>query len=637
MLEFIRERAQGWIAWLIVGLLIIPFALWGINQYFTGEGKAQVARVNDTEIGLRDYQQALQFQRERVRSMLGANASPEMIENLVRPQDVVQALVENEVMVQAAESNGLGVSEKDLRQQIQSIEAFQQDGKFSNEQYERLLRTQGDTPATFEYRLQRGIMTNQLRTGIMDTVYVSDFDLDQYIRLNNQSREYRQANIEATAFAGKVQVSDDEIKSHYEANLSRYMDPEHIRLEYVELSSDALKAAVEFTNNDIEGLYEEEKNRFGVDEQRKARHILIALNASADDATKTAARNKADELVKKLRAGADFAALARQNSADPGSAKQGGDLGMFGKGVMAPEFEAAAFSLKQGEISEPVLTSFGYHIIRVDEIKPATIKPLAQVRDQLIDIYKTRKAEQMFYDMSESLANLAYDNPESLAPVQEELRLPIKETAFFTRAGGAPGIPMEAKVRTTAFGEDVLKKNFNSEPLEIGPNHVVVIRLKEHRAQSQLALEAVKEQIQKELQMNKAKEQAAKLGEALLAELRKGGSLEQVAKANNLTLAPAVSISRKEKSAKGAVGEAVFRMLKPQDKAAYELVSLSDGGYGLLELLAVKDGDPATVVGAERDKLRKDLAGKRGETQNSQFVNFLKSKASIAYSLENIK
>ncbi len=637
MLQFIRDRAQGWIAWLIVGLLIIPFALWGINQYFTGEGQAQVARVNDTNISLRQYQQALAFQRDRVRSMMGANANAEMVDRLVRPQDVVQSLVENEVLVQAARDADFGVSPKDLRQQIESIEAFQRDGKFSKEQYEQLLRTQGDSTSSFEDRLSRAVLTNQMRTGIADTVVASDYDLEQYIKLKNQQREFRHAIIDSNSFVKDIVVSDDEIKNYYQANLSRYMDEERVRLEYVELKADDFKEKIAVTEEDLAALYEEEKGRYGVDEERKARHILIPVAAEANDDVKAESRKKAEALVLRLRAGEDFAKLARENSGDPGSADKGGDLGFFGKNTMAPAFEAAAFSLKKGEISDPVQTSFGLHIIRVDEIREATIKPLDKVRTELTDQYKTRKAEMQYYDVAENLATLAYDNSESLAAVVEQLGLPIKETAFFTRSGGAPGIAMDAKVRAAAFAEDVLTKGFNSEPLEIGANHVVVIRIKEHKSAAQKALESVKESIRNVLVKEQANQQAGKLGESLLAELNKGSDFTALAAAHKLALQDAKKIGRGDQSGDAALGEAVFRMVKAADKPAYNLVTLANGNHALVELVAISDGDPATVADAEKDKLRKELAQRMGNTSYEQYVDYLKSKASINYHLENIQ
>ena len=637
MLQFIRDRAQGWIAWLIVGLLIIPFALWGINQYFTGEGQAQVARVNDTSISLREYQRALAFQRDRIRSMMGAQANADMIDRLVRPQDVVQSLVENEVLVQAAQDAGFGVSERDLTQQIKSIEAFQRDGQFSKEQYEQLLRAQGDSTASFEQRLRHAIMTNQMRTGVADTVIVSDYDLDQYIRMKNQQREFQHAVIASKNYEAEVELSDEDITKYYETNLNRYMDPEQVRLEYVELKADDLKSKVTISEEEIAALYDEEKSRFGIDEERKARHILINLASDADESAKTEAMKKATDLVARLRAGEDFTKLAKEHSADPGSAGQGGDLGFFGKGTMAPAFEEAAFSLQKGAVSEPVQTSFGLHIIRVDEIREATIKPLKQVRDELVDLYKTRKSELQYYDIAEDLATTAYDNSESLAAVVDQLGLPIKETTWFSRSGGAPGIAGEQKVRTAAFAEDVLKKGYNSEPLEVGVNHVVVVRVKEHRPTAQKPFESIKEQIRQTMVKEQAQQKAAAAGETLLADLTKGAALADVAKANKLVLTEAKKLGRTGQEGDPKIGEALFRMAKAADKGAFQLVALSNGDQALLELTAVVDGDPAAVSKEEKEKIRKELAQRLGNTNYDQYVEALKAKADIAMFLENIQ
>lgn len=638
MLGYIRDRAQGWVAWLIVGVLIIPFALWGINQYFTGEGKATVAKVNDVEISLRQYQQALQFQRDRVRSMMGERANADMIDQLVKPADVVQNLVENEVLIQVAQNTGFHVSEKDLIGQIHDIPAFQQEGKFSKELYETLLRSQGDTPATFEARLQRAVMTRQLNTGIMQTALVTDYDVAQYVRLKQQNRQFRYVEIAAQDFLSDTEVEDAVLRKYFDDNADRYSEQEKVKLEYVELKAEDLVKNVVVKDEELRTLYEEEKNQFGVDEERKASHILVQVDGDADDDTRAKAKSKAEDLLQQLNKGAEFAKLAKEFSDDPGSAEQGGDLGFFGRGIMTPAFEEATYALKKGELSPVVETSFGYHIIRLDDLNPGTLKPFETVRGELEDMYRTRKAEMEFYDLSENLTNLAYETPDSLVAVNETLGLEIKMTGFFTRFGGGSGVTNNPKVKTAAFSADVLKEGYNSEPIEIGLNHMVVVRVNEHQETRQKSFDEVKDQLVKAVKQEQAEEKARELGDTVLAALQTGTSLEELVKQHKLVLQTSKTVARGDTSIDRSIGASLFKMAPPaEEKSSYELVTMFNGNQALVQLMSVSDGSVEGLKPEEKQKIKDELANNTAMTTYAHYVEDLKSQADISVYLNNIQ
>ena len=631
MLQFIRDRAQGWLAWLIIGLLIIPFALWGINQYFQGGGDANVATVNGTEISLQKYQQAYQQQRNRIRSMLGKNASADLLDSLVKPKDVINGLIENELLLQTVVDSGFRVSDQLLAQQIQSIEAFQQNGKFSKELYSQLVRNQGDSLPSFEARMHRSTLINQLRSGVVDTSIVTNKDVDQYIRLDKQKRAISYVVIPAANYLNDANVSDAQIEEYYQSHRDQYMNPEQVSINYIELSaSDLAKKQADPTSEELRALYDEHKDEFGVGEERKARHILIQVKDQNNKEEVKKAEEKANDLLKRIKQGESFEKLAKEFSEDPGSASKGGDLGFFGRGVMEPDFEKAVFALKKGEVSEPVLTSFGYHIIKLEDIRAEQRKPFDEVKDELRKRFRKDAAEREYFDLAEKLTNLAYETPDSLQSVADKLGLKLKESPFFTRTGG-PGIFTDARLRDAAFSDEVLKNGYNSEPIEIGENHVVVLRLKEHQEAAQRELADVKDQITRQILSEKAKERVKETGERLVKRLAGGEAMEAVAQELKLEWKQAGEIGRKGGSVPTAIASQAFRLKKPlDDKISYGSATVQNGDYALIAVSKVIPGAVDGLDQAARKALRQRIESARGSAADDALIGMLKANAKIS-------
>jgi peptidyl-prolyl cis-trans isomerase D len=637
MLQYIRDRAKGWLAWLIILLLIIPFALWGINQYFQGGGASSVATVNDTDISLRQFQQALAMQRDRVRNMLGENANADLIDSIVKPRQVLEGLVDNEVLYQEAKDEGYRVSEEQLAMQIRSIKAFQQGGKFSVGLYEQLLRSQGETTSSFESRMRRSMLINQLNNGLEDTVLVTDQALNNYISLDKQTRNIGYVIVPASKFNEQVKVSDEEIEQYYNNNRSRFMNPEKVSIEYVELDAkDLAKKVAQPSEDELRTLYEENKDQFGVGEERRARHILISVPPDADKETQEKAREKAEKLLKRIKAGESFEKLAKEYSDDPGSASKGGDLGFFGRGTMEEGFEDAAFALKKGEVSGLVKTSFGFHIIKLEDIHPATYKSFKQVHDKLVTMYREKKAETQFYDQAEELTNLAYEKPDSLLPISEELGLKIKTTEKFSRGQGK-GIAANPKVVKAAFNPEVLKQGYNSEPIELGVNHVVVLRVKDHEPESQRQLDEVKDEIRNILVKNAASEKAQEAGNEIVTALSAGDNPETVLKERELDWNKKDQVGRKESKVNRQIVDYAFKLLRPtEDKAVVEGIKLNNGDFAVVQLYSVNDVDPSSVPESERKSITRTLKNIYADEEFKGFLADLKENASVAVHEENL-
>lgn len=601
MLQYIRERAQGVVAWIIVGAIILTFALFGINQYFSGGGDTSVAKVDGAEISQGQLQSATQQQRQRLEQMFGGKLPAMFSDEMIRAQ-VLQQLIEQEMLVQAARNNGMRIGDAALAQTILDIDAFHEDGKFSNTRYQQLLRAQGMLPGTFEQRVRRDLLAAHFTGGITDTAFVTANDVDEYLRLQHQQRNIGYLTVNTSKFMDDVTVSDEEVLSYYEQHAQEYMQPERVKVDYLELNIKDIADTINVSEAETRERYEAQKINYTTPEQRKASHILVQVPSdSADDAIATA-KQKAEALLERIRQGEDFATLAKTESDDPGSAPQGGDLGFFGKGVMDPAFEEAAFALEKGEVSELVRSSFGFHIIKVEDISGGTVKPFDEVKSGILKEIQTERAQQQYFDMAEQLANLTYEHPESLATAAEQLALPIKTSPFFTRDGG-PGIAAEPKVVTAAFGDEVLARGNNSETIELSGNHMVVLHLNAHEPEARRPLEEVRGSIVSTLKRDKAQAQALELATAVEERVRSGEKPAELANALGIKWNDKQDIRRDVTDIDRTVVTEVFRMPKPEDGAQeINRVALSSGDQAVVILYSVEDGKPAEASDKERQE-----------------------------------
>ncbi len=633
MLNFIREKIQGWIAWVIVGLLIIPFALWGINEYFGTGGGLVAATVNGTEIDQREFQQAFYEQRSRMQEMLGSQYDSRVFDPQLR-QRVINELVERELLLQNAEAMGYRVSDENVAATIRSFEVFQENGVFSPELYRQQLRAQGQSPALFEQRIKRALLASQLPTAVAATAFVTDPELDALIRLQGQQREVAYLTLPIERYEDSADASDEAVASYYETHRERFMTPERVSVEYVELSADELGADIDPGDEKLREFYRSRSQQFSTPEERKVRHILFTIPEGASESEVEAVRAKAEGVLKRIRDGESFAELAREVSEDPGSADMGGDLGFISLGVMEPDFEQVAFALGEGEVSEPVLTSFGFHLIEVDEIRAGKVKPFESVRDVLLKEYQRDEAERKYFDLADKLTNMAYESPDSLSEVAEALGLPLKESALFSRDGGE-GLFADPHVVNAAFSDDVLKQGFNSEPVEVGDKHVVVLRVKEHREAAPLPLEEVAEIIRQQIIAEKARERAQQAAAKLVERLESGASREEIAREVGAEWQTPAALERNAVTVDSALVQMVFRMPRPAEGGIrYGSTALTSGDFAVLALSRVTDGDPAGFDQAERENLRQQLTNLRGTESSQALLESLKAKARIVIQID---
>ncbi len=520
MFNFVHERKR--LVQIVLVLIILPFALWGLDSYQNSGDTGALATVNGNKIGQAEYEDALARQRQRLREVLGENFDPALFDNPEMKRSVLQGLVTQRLLLAQAQDAGLVVSDEQMARLIAGVPAFQKDGVFDKSTYEAALRAQGMNSALFEYRVRQDVLTRQLTEALTQNGYAAETTAADLIRINEQQRTVALATVDPAAFRRNATVDEAEIKAYYESNPQEFSLQEQARVEYLTLSAERLAARVSIPAAEIEQYYRDHANEFGTAEQRQAAHILIGVAKSAPDADKQAARAKAESILQQVRQKpAAFAALAKQHSDDPGSAENGGDLGMFGRGVMVKAFDDAVFGLNSGEISDLVQTDFGFHIIKLTAIQPGKTRPLAAVRAQIEQSLKLQRAGDRFAELAEQFNNTVYEQSDSLQAAAELIGAKVEGPLWLTRGQAAGGVWTD-KMLQAVFSDDAIRDKRNTSAVEVAPNVLLAARVIEHRAASTRPLAQVAAGIRQKLLDRAALQAASAQGAALLAQLRRG-------------------------------------------------------------------------------------------------------------------
>ena len=635
MLQSIRDRAQGIVVWAIVGLIIITFALFGLSSYLSGTAKSVVASVNGVDISERELMREYQNAQRRLQQMLGSNYRADLFSEDVMKQQVLEGLIQRELINQELEAKNYQVAPEQIVSSLKKIPAFHDaNGEFSVENYRRTLAVQGMSSELFEMQLARDIVNEQLRNTIMRSTFVTDQEGQGYQRLQEQQRKLGYLRLPYQRYLKKIKISDDEVSAYYEQHAAEFSTPQEVGVDYIEIDLVEMARKIELSETEIKDFYEQNRQSYvSQPEQRKVRHILIPVNATVDEQQ---AREQIEALAVRIKNGEDFASIAKTESQDPGSASQGGDLGFIGLGVMDKAFEQAAFQLNKNQLSQPIRTRFGYHLIEVTEIKPVQLKPFDEVKAQIRTDLQTEQAEKRFYEEVDKLNNLSYEIPDSLEPVAGELGLEIKHSPMFTTDGGQ-AVFSNQKVISAAFSDEVLNLNRNSELIELSDTHVVVLRLREQKVASQRPMEEVRESIVARLKQQQAKEMAIKDATAALARLAESEDPRRVAADYQQKWQDAGFIKRNPSEGDkldSQIREAVFSLPHPQDsRPELTTLALASGDSVVLALYAVQDGEPASDQ-AGLQALKQQLANLSGQIEYNAFLAYLQSKADITRNLQ---
>jgi peptidyl-prolyl cis-trans isomerase D len=629
MLQRIREKATGPIAWAFLAIIAVVFIFWGVD--FGGSAATYAAKVDGDQISANDVRRVWQQQQSRLMQFLGADLPEDMVK--AQQSAIIDQFVREALLEKRAHKYGLRVSDAALVERLHQIPEFQVDGKFVKDRYYALLRANGMTETQFERRVESEMLITQVQSGVIDTAFVTAQELDRRYAIEQQERALDYALIPTAEFSDKITVTDEQVQKWYEDNQADYLLPEKVDLQYLELTRATAEAEVQVTEEGLRQFYEQIKDRFVTTERRRARHILITTGDGVDDA---AAEKKAADLAEQAKGGADFAALAKDNSKDPGSAAQGGDLGWAERGMFVGPFEEALFAMSRGEVRGPVKTQFGYHVIKLEDIEAGHARSFDEVRAELESEYRAEQSQTAFYEESQKLGDLAFESLTELEPVAAAMNLPLKTVSGFTREGGGE-LGNDPEVIKAAFSTEVLEERRNSPLVAVGEDRAIVLRVTAHTPAEPRPLEEVREEIVAAVKAQAARDAARAKGEEALARLSQGESWDEVAKAVGISPVGRRFVTRRDSIAPAAVIGAAFGVAKPGISEAsphYEGVTTDDGNYVVFQLSDVRDGSPASETEAARTNRRRMAERQVG---NEEFVAYMSEAERNADIVKNLR
>ncbi len=616
MFDAVRNNKR--IVQVFLALITLPFAFFGVDSYMRNSGSGgDVATIGDVKITQQQFQQTLREQQERLRTQMGAQFDPKMLENSEARGAILDDLINQRLLVIEAGKKNMVAGDNAIRQAIGAIDAFKVDGKFSAERYEAALRAQSMSPAGFEAQLRQDLTLQQLAGAIGQSSVVSRSVADRVLALQTEKREVMEYRLTLDSYLGKVKLADDAAKKFYDENAKQFEVPEQAKAEYVVLSMESIASQLAITDAEIKAWYDGHKDRFQQPEERRASHILIASEKLGKDKAKV----KAERLLAEVRKNpAAFADLARKNSDDPGSASKGGDLGYFGRGAMVKSFEDTTMSLKEGDISGVVESDFGFHIIKLTGIHAAKEKPLADVRGEIEAELKKTAGSRKFAEAAEAFSNMVYEQSDSLKPVAEKFKLTIKSSDWLARqANPANGVLGNEKLMAALFSEDSVKSRRNTEAVEIAANTLVAARLVDYKSKALQPFDSVKASIETLLKNKEAQVLASKDGEARLDALKKGD--------DKLTWGAARVVSRMDtRQLPSPEAQSVFRM-ETGKLPSYAGVELPEAGYALLKLSKVQTGEK--LDDASKQAMLKQLGNLAAQEEVRLYLAALRSRYKV--------
>lgn len=629
MLQKLRDQTQSFAFKVLVGAIIFVLAIFGFgafNLFLTND--PSVASVNGEDISQAELSVETERERRRLAAQFGENFDPDMIDPAMLQNSVINQLISRMLLSQAAEDLGMGASEKQIHEIVTSNPNFQIDGMFEENTYVRVVNMLGYTPSEFLALTGDLIAVDQLRNGIIETAISTEWELREHARILSQRRDIAYLTFDETRFLDPDAVSEEDVRIRYEENLLDYMTEESVDVAYVELTLDALldDPSIEVSEEDVIASYEREKAASLGDEQRDSRHILLQIT---DQRTAEQAVAELEGLRARIEAGESFADLAAEYSEDPGSKAVGGDLGPIGKGLFAPEFEEALWALEVGEISEPVQTDFGVHLIQLKKIIATEFPSLEEMRAEIVDSLKRAEAQRLFIDRARELDNLAFEQPEDLEGISSALGLEIHTAEGITRTTGS-GIFGNVTLRESLFTPEVLDQGFNSPAIEYLENRAVVSRVVMRHEPEAIPFEVAAEDIRAEIAGERARLALESAHAEALARVQSGENVSAIASDLGLSWQTVELARRNEIGVPQEVLSAAFELTRPTKGKQVGSAQGADGSRYVVTVTRVEDGNLSTMTEAEIEGVRQFMASRAQSMDFDGYYRALEKDASIS-------
>ena len=621
MLTWIRKKSSGLFMTIVMGILIFAFALWGVTDYIAQSGNDKLATVNGETISFIDYNNQFNTYRQNMMSQFGEGFDPSYFDSPILKRNFLESMINRELIRQVARDNGYTVTPQEIRQTIEQAPAFKdENGQFDKSLYAAFLVQTNQSAQLLQMKIEEEQAGQALNDVFDTTSFVTPFEKENMAMLNQQTRDINYINIAQQKFLEQVEVSEEEIESHYNENSSQYMTEEQVSVNYIELDAEDVAAGIEISDADALEHFEKNKERFKKDEQRKAAHILINDGDDADATLK--------EIQDKLAAGEAFDELAKSYSQDPGSAESGGDLGWVSPGDMVQAFDEKLFSMQAGTVSEPVKTEFGYHLIQLNEIREAEIPVFEEVKADIIQELQATQSETVFLDKASVLSEQVLDAESGLESAADATGLPMQTTELFGRSGGQ-GIAANQEFINAAFSPIVKDELMNSDAINLSDTHVVFLHINEIKESELKPLAEVKDSIVTVLKNQKAEEQAKALADQLVEQFNhENKSLQELAEANGLELVTETAVPRSGSSLPFNLVKDLFELPRPAEgETTAEVLKGNASDVAVVELLAVNDVDVSQIENLDTEAAQLTRNVKNNELQ--LLIQALRENASI--------
>lgn len=626
MMDKLREGAQGKVAKIILGLIILSFALAGVGSYLNRPARTAVAAVNGNEISPQTLETAYRNERSRLEAQMGESFNqladnPEYIKQL--RHSVLDRLIDQSLVDAKAHELGLRIGDEQIKQAIVSMPEFQNNGKFDNDRYLQLVRRANMTPEQFRDSIRQDLVRQQLMGALLGSEFVLPGEVTGIDKLYQQTRDVRLVRLSAAKYQEQVQVSDEEIKQYYESHKNNFMNDERVKVDYLLLDAANLGNDIQVSDQDVRDYYDQHQELFQTSERRHVAHILIPFGK--DDA---AALKKAQDDLAALKGGADFAELAKRDSADTFSAKKGGELDWFEKGVMDPAFEQAAFALaKEGDLSEVVKSQFGYHVIKLLGVEAATTRPFEQVQEETKVRLQKDKAREHYFALQQKMADSSFENPDSLDGTAKALGLKVQSSDYFTRTS-APAPLNDSKVLAAAFSDMLREENTNSDVIEVGDGKALVLHIADYKPKAPKAQDEVRDQVVAAIKQSKASEVARSKAQELLGKLKSGNGSEALT-ALGLTEESHKAVTRFAQDFDAELLTQLFRMPHPDGKQpSTALVTQGNGDQVIVVLDKVNEADKASGMA---QLIKGQLGQSKAQADYKALIQSLRKAAKVEY------
>ncbi|OGT06165.1 MAG: hypothetical protein A2103_02815 [Gammaproteobacteria bacterium GWF2_41_13] len=628
MLQFIREKFQGWIASIIVAGVCIPFILWGVKSYLYGQSnEALVATVNGDKITQHDF--LFFYNQYKQQQRINQPISGMALNTTALKEAALQSMISDATLIQNATHDGFVVAPELTDATLAKIPIFQINGVFSSIRFEELLSRMLYTPETFFQQLNDKILINQVRSGFVDTTFVLPNEINRSIALVNQSRSFDYLIIPKNRFLSNVIVSNQAVQDYYTQHSDAFKTTEKVSIDYLRLSLNDLVQSIHPTLSQLKDFYQSNIAAYTIPRQWQIQYINLPLPTQETQKQLDAENQLINTITQQIKSGTDFIKLIQQYSDDKSTAVDVKQLAWINAGQVTDVIRDALMKMKIGDISVPIRTSQGYQILKVINVKPEKILSFDQVKDKITQAYCQQKAEQLFANLNDKLANLTYETPNSLTPTATALNLKIQTTNLFTRQGGDDAFTKDPRILQAAFSDDVIIQHNNSAPINLDENTVVVLRLHQYEPAQIKPFDQVKADIAKQLQDQAAKAQAESVGQKILAVLKTGVPPKVAASSFLLSWQSKQNVKSKDKTLFPEILMAAFQMQRPNKVPTQRGISLASGDYVLIRLTQVQITLPTMMDRLKQQAFSESMSDGYGNLDYSFYTQGLFKKAKV--------